>query len=88
MEHLSLIAYITTPLLGGEDEAAAAEDAKLRGADVWGEFIKFARPRRGPYLSQVRGWGDAKLLRVACKLHPRGPPKAGDRCLPMCTYRN
>ena len=69
-------------LLGGSDETAATEGEKLRGAAVWAEFIKFARARRGPYFSPTAGRTDDKLLRLACKLFPRGPPKEGGRCLP------
>ena len=62
-------------LLGGADEAAATEGEKLRGAAVWGEFIKFVRARRGPYFSPTGGRTEDKLLRLARKLFPRGSPK-------------
>ena len=86
MEHFPFIAYMRMLLLGGADEAAATEGEKLRGAAVWAEFIKFVRARRGPYYSPVGGRTDGKLLRLACKLFPRGPPKEGDSCLSMRAF--
>ena len=44
MGHFPFITYITTLLLGGEDEAAAAEGGKLRRTDEWGG-IRTVSPR-------------------------------------------
>ena len=70
MGHFSFIAYIRMLLIGGEGRNPATEDEKLRGADLWVEFIKFARTQRGPYFSPVGGREEEKLLRLACKLFP------------------